>query len=143
MHPGACFQEGGLDRDVIKRDALKGAVTGKTTLQGRGGVSFLPYSLSGASGLSATWTPLSPRKLLTSVSGDLSPAGQKGLASSPKHLQGQVTRSRRGPPETFCCTGIGGSRPRGEALGGKDMPCLPTPEMSVSGTQWDCHRNES
>ena len=53
MHPGACFQEGGLDGYAIKRDALKGAVTGKTTLQGRGGVSFLPYSLSVSSGLSA------------------------------------------------------------------------------------------
>ena len=60
MHPGACFQEGGLDGYAIKRDALKGAVTGKTTLQGRGGVSFLPYSLSVSSGLLATWTALSP-----------------------------------------------------------------------------------
>ena len=60
MHPGACFQEGGLDGDAIKRDALTGAVTGENHTPGQGGVSFLPYSLSVSSGLLATWTALSP-----------------------------------------------------------------------------------
>ena len=40
MHPGACFQEGRLDGDAIKRDALKGDVTGENHTPGQGRSQF-------------------------------------------------------------------------------------------------------
>ena len=39
-HTGACFQEGGLDCDAIKRDAPKGAVTGENHTPGQGTSQF-------------------------------------------------------------------------------------------------------
>ena len=39
-HPGACFQEGRLDGDAIKRDALKGDVTGENHTPGQGRSQF-------------------------------------------------------------------------------------------------------
>ena len=76
---------------------------GEPTLRGRGGVSFLPDPLSVCPGLSATWTPLSPRWTLNVCLWGSQPCGQQEPASSPKHLQGLVdpatVRTPRGPTD--------------------------------------------
>ena len=93
-HPGACSQEGGLDGDAIERDIPEGGCDGGTHAPGQGRSQFpsiFPERLLWALGHADS---TEPQEAVDLCLWDLSPAGQRGLASSPKHLQGQVTRPR-------------------------------------------------
>ena len=70
-------QEDGLDGDGIETP-LKGVVMGETHTLGQWRNQFPSLFPEASSGLSAMRTPLSPREILTCVSGELSPAESRG-----------------------------------------------------------------